>query len=330
MMKSFSKKMMCCVIASGCVVGAGVASVAFHGEPTPMFRESAQYTVWLQDLGPALTAAKLQKKDVLIEFSAPEGGPGADAQDGTGFDRQAFGRTMNSSFVLVRMTPSNEMSPAQITAITTCAERLGVGRFPTFVLMDAEGKPYAKSEKTAGTLESYPAEFRQLQQLRERRDLCLKLARSASGSSKAQLLEEALVAVGPYSMTEYTELQREIIELDAGNELGLKGKYEGTVIARQMDSVIQTEVYPLVDHGNYKAAIGRIDRLIGEAKPPADQLQLLLAFKGQLYFSMGDRPQATRVLDAAIAVDPSSASADRARTAKLQLVADMPGRPSSD
>jgi tetratricopeptide (TPR) repeat protein len=327
---SLSKKVLCCIVAGGCAAGAALAGLALHRTESPPATDAVQYTVWLQDLGPALAAAKQQKKDVLIEFSAPEGGPAAGSIDTNLLSGQAFARAVGVDFVLVRMTPSNEMSPAQITAITTCAERLGVGRFPTFVLMDAEGKPYAKSEKAAGSIDAYQAEFKQLQHLRERRDECLKLAVKSTGTSKAQLLEEALVAVGPYSMTEYTDLQRQIIDLDSSNEAGLKAKYESTVVARQMDSVIQTEIYPLVDRGNYPAAIARLDRLIREARPPRDQLQLLMAFKGQLYFSMGDRRQATSVLDAAIAVDPTSESASRARTAKLQLAAEMPSRPQAD
>ena len=91
------------------------------------------------------------------------------------------------------------------------------------------------------------------------------------------------------------------------------------VAFRQTDAAIQNEVYPLVDRGNYKAAITRIDRLIAEIKPPREQLQLLMAFNGQLYYSLGEKKQATQFLDEAIAIDPKSESAGRARAAKLQV-----------
>jgi tetratricopeptide (TPR) repeat protein len=114
-------------------------------------------------------------------------------------------------------------------------------------------------------------------------------------------------------------LEDEIVKLDAENAAGLKSKYEPTVAYRQIDAAIQSEVYPLIDRGNYKAALARIDRLIAHTKPPRPQLQLLIAFKGQLHYSLGEKKLAAQFLDEAIALDPQSESAQRARSARLQI-----------
>jgi Tfp pilus assembly protein PilF len=104
------------------------------------------------------------------------------------------------------------------------------------------------------------------------------------------------------------------------NRAGLKAKYDPTLIANEADSTIQNEVYPLVDSGDYAGAIARLDHLIGTVKPQREQLQLLLAFKGQLYFSSGDKQKAVGALDDAIALDPQSEPAARARAARQQIV----------
>ena len=141
----------------------------------------------------------------------------------------------------------------------------------------------------------------------------------ATGAERAKLLDQALTAVAPFADSEYVDIERQIVTLDPQNAAGLKSKYESSVVSRELDAVIQNEIYPLADRGKYQAAITRLDRLIAETRSPRPQLQLLTAFKGQLYYSLGNKKQAVRFLDEAIALDPQSESAARARAAKLQL-----------
>ena len=115
-----------------------------------------------------------------------------------------------------------------------------------------------------------------------------------------------------FADSEYVDIEHQIVKLDPQNVAGLKSKYESAVVSRELDAVIQNEIYPLADRGKYAAAIARLDRLIAQTKSPRPQLQLLTAFKGQLYYSLGDKRQAARFLDDAIAIDPQSESAARA------------------
>jgi tetratricopeptide (TPR) repeat protein len=147
----------------------------------------------------------------------------------------------------------------------------------------------------------------------------LALAGRATGAERAKLLDQALAAVAPFADSEYVDIEHQIVALDPQNVAGLKSKYESAVVSRELDAVIQNEIYPLADRGKYAAAIARLDRLIAQTKSPRPQLQLLTAFKGQLYYSLGDKRRAARFLDDAIAIDPQSESAARARAAKLQL-----------
>jgi tetratricopeptide (TPR) repeat protein len=275
-------------------------------------------------LRPALAIAKSQRKDILLEFSAPQdnaGAPGALESDV--LDREPFRREVGEGFILVRMASSSDMSPAQITQVTTCAQRLGVARFPTFVLLDSDGKPYARSELIASNGIDYQNEFRRLQDLHVRRDESIALARNTKGIERAKHLDDALTAVGSFAESEYADLRSEVIALDPKNAAGLKAKFEPAMLARQIDATIQGEVYPLVDRGDYPAAIARIDRLMNEIKPTPAQLQLMIAFKGQLFYSLGDKRKAAELMDKAITIDPASESAGRARAAKLQMSGEL-------
>jgi tetratricopeptide (TPR) repeat protein len=307
------------LIACACVVIAALGGYAFTHPATPKaIARDVSNPGWVSEIGRALDRAQAQHKDVLFRFAAS-----ADAATGgteaSLLDSEEFRGTMSAMFVLVRLAPSREASPAHLTEITTWAQRLGVARFPTFVLLDAEGRPYAKSELGAVDVASYQREFQRLREIHTKRDQTLALASRATGLDRAKLLDQALTAVAPFADSEYAELERQIVKLDPQNALGFKSKYESAVVSRELDAVIQNEVYPLADRGKYAAAIARLDRLIAEAKSPRPQLQLLTAFKGQLYYSLGDKRRAARFLDDAIAIDPQSESAARARAAKLQL-----------
>jgi hypothetical protein len=318
------------VVIVGCVVVAALGGYAYshHSEVNagtdpaiqPVSRESTG--VWLVDLRSALTQARARHKDVLLHFSPPAHRASATLQSAAAvLDSETLRRCLGESFVLVRMAPpSSASSPGNVTEVTTWAQKLGVASFPTFVLLDVQAKPYAKTELVATSAEKYQDEFRRLQKIRTNRDQALTQAGAVQGLERAKYLDKALAEVATFADSEYSDIERKIVDLDSQNAAGLKAKYESTVVTREIDSVIQSEVYPLADRGNYRAAVARIDRLIGELKPPRPQLQLLTAFKGQLYFSLGDKRRGTQVLDEAIAIDPQSESAARARAAKVQLM----------
>lgn len=308
------------------VVGVGLAAAVLVGSMAFVLRPGHSEDVasrapeWLDDLRAALAAAGAEKKDVLLEFSRsePDSKPGETLESKL-LDQEPFRRSLGKTFVLLRMVPSSRMSPARITEVATCAQRLGIERFPTFILLDSRGRPYARSERVAADVAGYEQEFARLSAIRLERDKFVALAAEAKGADRARYLDRALKVVAPFADSEYTDLEAEIVKLDAQNAAGLKSKYDTTVAYRRIDAAIQNEVYPLIDRGNYKAALARIDRLISETKPPRPQLQLLVAFKGQLYYSLGEKKRAAQFLDQAIALDPTSESAQRARSARLQV-----------
>jgi tetratricopeptide (TPR) repeat protein len=304
-----------------CLVTAALGGYAFihRSDAGPVTRERPA-AEWLTDVRRAIGVAHAQGKDVLIEFSAPAGSTSAaHALDASLLDTDAFLRAVGGTFVLVRLAPSEETSAGNLTEVTTWAQRLSIARFPTFVLLDTEAKAYARSELVAKDAASYQKEFERLREIKTQRDKALALAAAAKGIEKAKLLDKALATVASFADSDYLDFEHQIVTLDPENAAGLKAKYESTVVTRQLDAVIQNEIYPLADRGKYRDAIARLEKLIVQLHPPRPQLQLLTAFKGQLYFSLGDKKQAVRFLDEAIALDPQSESAARARAAKLQL-----------
>ena len=126
-------------------------------------------------------------------------------------------------------------------------------------------------------------------------------------------------AVGPLADTEYSALEQRVTELDPQNSAGLRAKYAAAVTRHKLDRVVRDEVYPLVDRGEFRVAIARLDRLIADAEPSRSQRQLLVALKGQMYLGLRDQQTSAKLLDEAIALDPKSESGRRVQATKLQL-----------
>src|SRR5260370_20310754 len=134
-----------CFIGIPCVVGSSIAIVR-HASRPPAPIAAAQpgaASAWLQDLGAAQSAARGRQKDILLEFAAPPDDPTAAAFERDCLDSTLFREAIARSFVLVRLSASADSPPARVTQTTALAQRLGVMKFPTLVLLDAEGKPYA-------------------------------------------------------------------------------------------------------------------------------------------------------------------------------------------
>ena len=131
----------------------------------------------------AQALAKAQGKDLLIEFTRPLSSP--DAASTTVLDSNAFLRPVGSACVLLRVSLSPHSPPEQLAQVSAWAMRLGVTKFPTFVLLDSEGIPYARSEFVSQAAIAYCGELYRLRRVRKRRDRELDRAYVATGLERA-------------------------------------------------------------------------------------------------------------------------------------------------
>jgi hypothetical protein len=284
---------------------------------------AAPLSTWLDDWRIAQRIASVDSKDILLEFTRPvnlstTGTPKA-TPSATVLDSDAFLRPIGGAFVLLRLTLSHDTPPQDAARFSTWATRLGVTKFPTFVLLDSHGAPYARSELVAKGALAYLCEFQRLRKVRKKRDRQLALAEETAGIERARHLDAALNQVARFADTEYADLQQRVTELDPQNSAGLRSKYETSIRHRQFECAVRDDVYPLINGGNYASAITRINALVAAAKPPRDELQRILAIKGQLYYGLHAKEMSTKLLDEAIALDPKSELGRCARDVKREL-----------
>ena len=263
---------------------------------------------WTDDFTAAKADAAASGKDLLMDFTGSDWCGWCIRLREEVFDTEAFKAAAPDNFVFVELdfpnsVPQTDKVKAQNAALS---QKFGVQGYPTIILADAAGRPYAQTVYQAGGAEAYLAHLDGLQAIRVARDEAFAAAESAEGVEKAKALDAALNVVGlELAGAHYGETVVEIIALDPDNAAGLKDKYEQIYREAQVEADMQ-EAFGLLEAGNYAAGLARLDQVIEDHEPADEQLQMITAIKGQVYVQMGDMEKAIQSLQEAIAVMPDS------------------------
>lgn len=112
--------------------------------------------------------------------------------------------------------------------------------FPTMVLHDGDGLPFAVVVGSRRTPAELIAAFEEAQQVREQRNTLLARAEGKQGMERAEALAEAMRVVPENLRFKYTDIVNEINALDPENTLGFKDVVEAPKLyVQQIESLHQ-------------------------------------------------------------------------------------------
>lgn len=272
---------------------------------------------WTVDFRAARKAATSDKKDLLLEFTGSDWCPPCKALKAQIFDSEHFAKEAPNYFVLVKLDfprdKSNQTQP-EIAQNHELQKHYSISGYPTVILADEEGKPYARMVGFGRqTPEQYVENLQKLQGLRVKRDTAMAKAATADGLEKAKHLDEAIGGIdAELASSFYKPEVMQIIRLDAKDEAGLKTKYEGVLIAKEVKEKLQQIVRG--GRQNPQQATAAIDALIAEKKLTGENLQQALYNKGVLVYQ-SDKAAASKHFEKALEAAPESQTA-----AQIKLV----------
>jgi hypothetical protein len=289
--------------------------------------------VWAHDVNAAFEVAQLRGSDVLVLFTADPAQAPASASSGPAADVPAAvasalvaGSPITSRFILVQIpfpSASPEAAP-RIAAHINLLRQFNIDSLPQLVLLDSQGRPYAKLPCDRSNIDLQVTDC-----LRRRgiRDAALAAADKETGLPRARHLAAALAPLPSDLMFPHyrTEIEA-IIAADPDNAAGLSGPFRDALTEQIIDEVIQQQVFPLIDRGEFSAARLRVQRLIEELSPSPPHRQSLLGFVGQLQINEGKTADGIATLTAAIAMAPESETGRRLQTL-LDSLRDQPAAP---
>ena len=189
--------------------------------------------VWETDWSKALEKAGKSGQPVLVDFTGSDWCPGCIYLRKNIFDTDAFAKYAgDNNFMLVELDfPRTEgkMPPEQLKFHEELMRRYGISVFPSVLMMEGNGAPYAKIVGPSRTVEEYLKKLAAAGETRLKLKEAVAAARALEGKEKLEKLVQAIKLL-PEDLQPYQkELIAEISALDPEDKYGFAGKAEKAV-----------------------------------------------------------------------------------------------------
>jgi len=289
---------------------------------------------WTQDFDAAKATAAKDKKDLLIDFTGSDWCGWCIKLNDEVFSKDAFKTAAPKDFVLVELDfprkPENtaKQTPETKARNEALSEQFGIQGFPTIVLADAAGRPYAKTGYQEGGPEKYLVHLAELRGSRTARDDAFAKAAKAEGLEKAKLLAEGLAKIDAELHTKFYQAEVDaIIAADKDDTLGFaKAKADRAKEQEEMAKAMEEQkkqeerLKPFADKfeafrptlmesiqaKDMDAAMKKVDEWIAKEKFDGEFKQLAMGMKIQMLAAKGDHGAALKLVDEIIAVDAAT------------------------
>ncbi len=287
---------------------------------SPAFAAEAGWTV---DFAAAKAAAVKNKKDLLLEFTGSDWCPPCKILKAEVFDKDEFKKAAPQAFVLVKLDyprDKTHQTEAEIAQNDELQKRYAISAFPTVILTDAQGRPYAKTAGYGGqTAKEYVKLMMDSRKVRQRRDAAFAEAAKATGVEAAKALDKGLAGIDEDLVTTiYKPEVDRIIAADADGAAGLKGKYIGLLTLKEAVRALE-DIQQVED--DIPARLKLVDDLVARLSLTGQALQEAHFTKAIITYR--DNPATARKhMEAAIEAAPATRKADEIRQIIKQAYAE--------
>jgi thioredoxin-related protein len=184
---------------------------------------------WLSDFEKAKAQAASQKKAILMDFTGSDWCTWCIRLRQEVFDTEVFKKAAPKAFVLLELDypqDQTKVSDAVRSQNEKLQEAYAIQGYPTILLADAAGRPFARTGYEKGGPEEYLKRLGELRKNLEKRDAAFEKAAALKGLEKAKALKEGLDLI-PEEMiaAHYKSTLDEIKGLDLEDTLGVDAKF---------------------------------------------------------------------------------------------------------
>lgn len=268
---------------------------------------------WSTDFEAAKRQAAAEHKDLLIDFTGSDWCAWCIKLDKEVFQKEPFGAKAAEKFVLVELDYPNDKSkqpdPVQVQN-QSLLKTYPVSAYPTILLCDEEGMPYAATGYQPGGPEKYLEHLETLRAKKSARNEAFATAGKAEGVEKARQLIAALQAMeldDKMVDSAYRQVIRQIKEADPKDETGFAAKEAVEVRLQQFLTELGEK------RGNLDAALKVISETLADPMVKGELRQQVHGYEAATLAYAGKKPEAIKVLENAVKEDPEGK-----RTKELQ------------
>jgi thioredoxin-related protein len=287
---------------------------------------SAETATWMTDFEAAKSKATEENKSILINFMGSDWCGLCVKLNKEIFTTEKFFQEMKDKFVFValdyprRPETISKMSEETIAQNEKLHEEYMIPGFPTVLLTDDSGRPFARTGYLEIGPEAYMANLNRLLEVREDRDDLFKVADEHQGVEKAKANLNALqkLEVSGSLLTKFYSDQIEQIE-----ESGLE---DGEAFIKEIKDAekfaqFQSELQKLGSTGQHEAALELVQETLEKAGFADEPKQQVAVIKVIILAELGKLDESLTALDDAKAIAPESEVAGRLDELKSQIMA---------
>ncbi len=277
---------------------------------------------WINDFDAATKQAAEEKKDLLIDFTGSDWCGWCIRLKDEVFKHDAFKDGVKDKFVLVEIDFPRDKEKAGITDETAkqnddLQQKYGIEGFPTILLTDASGKPFARTGYQAGGPEKYVEHLDELRAKKATRDEAFAKAEKAEGVEKAKALVSALEAMSLSDAAVasfYGEVVDQIKAADPKDETGFVKQIED----KKKYATFEQELGELMQAGDAEGAIALVEKTAKESGFEGSTLQKVIGIKGIILLREGKHAEAVAAIDAALEAAPDGEVAPQLKAMREQ------------
>lgn len=277
---------------------------------------------WTHDYDAAKKQAAEQDKSLLIDFTGSDWCGWCIKLDKEVFQHDAFKEGVKDKFVLVELDFPRDKSKLPEGAEERnkeLNEKYGIRGYPTILLTDAEGVPFAKTGYKAGGPENYVTHLDELLAARAGRDEAFAKAEKLEGPAKAKALVEALQAMGlEDKMLEsfYGDVIEQIKTSDPEDESGF---VKGIEMKAKFDA-FQKDLMGFGRKQDHEGALGLVDETLESGGFEGETRQQVAFYRVMILTQLERFDEALTALDDAKAVAPESGFAKRIEGSRTRII----------
>lgn len=268
---------------------------------------------WTNDFEAAKKTATDKGKDLLLNFTGSDWCGWCVKLKDEVLSDQGFRENVADHFVLVELDfPRSVEGLAKLSNETQeqnqkLQQVYQVQGFPTILLTDAEGRPYARTGYLKGGPEKYLANLEALLNNRKKRDAAFAEAEEKSGSAKALALFAGLQEVPKADWRFYKEIVETIKANDPEDVTGLNAAEKLEMALLELEKRLQFAM----QNRQPARALELIDEFLEGQDLEGEKKQKLLATKLNILNATQNYEGMEMVIDQIIAIDPESNYAEQ-------------------
>ena len=291
---------------------------------------------WTADYDAAKKQAAAEKKDLLLDFTGSDWCGWCIKLDKEVFQKDAFKTGVKDKLVLVEVDfpkDKSKLSDATQAQNEKLRGEFKIKGYPSIVLCDAGGKPYAQTGYQADGPEKYVTHLNTLMEVRAKRDAAFAAADKASDPvEKAKNLVAGLKTMeGELVENCYADVVAKIAELDKDDATGFVKQQKEAAAKKEaaegamkgLQEFMQSKVMPLMQAKDFDKAYATAQEYLKANPALAEDIKIDLTLNIGLprFVEKGDVDGANKFIDEIVATYPNHPVAKQSDQIKQQVKA---------